>query len=127
MFPWGIVLLIVAEIAAVVLTIRDPGFESRSDAVTTSALWLIAAGGGLSRAFFDSRVGVNQIALAAAIMVFSIIIGTGARPGLILGSSVECDGRIAPSLLWRRRIGWASGGLSLLGAAVWIEFSLPSS
>jgi hypothetical protein len=121
MIPWGVILLILAEGLAIMLTIRDPGFASKSDAITTSALWLIAAAVGVARAFMDSTANMEQTALAGAIVVFSIIVGTGGRPGLILGNSVRRDGAVVANLWWRRIMRWVAAGLAVIGAAVWIE------
>lgn len=104
-YGWEWPLLVLTQILALVLTLRDDGFEEREEKYLGAAAWPALCALALLRAGIVHRPFVHMAALAA-IAVGSVLLATGLRPGLIVGSSVKRAGRSVTNLVVRQILGW---------------------
>ena len=111
----------VTQIAVVVLVLADDGFADRFEKYLGAAAWPALCMVALVRASVVERPAEHMAAFGA-IAVGCVIVATGFRPGLILGSSVERTGRVVRHLVVRKILGW----LSLIPAVFLVSLYLES-
>lgn len=112
----GIGALLVAELIAVLLTLRDPGLSSTFDRVVAASLWPIFAGIGVWRGTV-AGLPIEVVMLLGAAAVFAACVFTGGMPALLFFSSVRRKGKLVRGLVVRRVLGWAG----LIASAVAIS------
>lgn len=102
---WEWPLLALTQILALVLTFRDDGFEDRDEKYLAVLVWPGLCGLAFLRAGIVDRPAVHMAGIGG-IAVGSVLIATGLRPGLVVGSSVKRNGKKVRSLVVRQILGW---------------------
>ena len=119
---WQWALFWATLVPCVILTARDPDWEHPALGIAAGISWPIATAAGISRAEITGT-SPEVMAVAAAIVMASLMVCTLFRPALLAWPLLKQDIRDQPGMLlrlWGARVGLILGGT----LAIWYTMSM---